>query len=106
MTPSTDHSDVVDVHTESRFVVRLGGHEAELVYHLNGDRLVLVHTEVPDEMSGHGIGGRLVSAAIARAKSEHLTVVPWCPFARRWLRDHRDVAARVDIDWHSQAPAG
>ena len=106
MTPSTDHIDVVDVPTESRFVVRLEGHEAELVYHLNGDRLVLVHTEVPDEMSSHGIGGRLVSAAIARAESEHLTVVPWCPFARRWLGDHRDVAARVDIDWHSQPPAG
>ena len=106
MTPSTDHIDVVDVPTESRFVVRLEGHEAELVYHLNGDRLVLVHTEVPDEMSGHGIGGRLVSAAIARAESEHLTVVPWCPFARRWLGDHRDVAARVDIDWLSQPPAG
>ena len=106
MTPSTDHIDVVDVPTESRFVVRLEGHEAELVYHLNGDRLVLVHTEVPDEMSGHGIGGRLVSAAVARAESEHLTVVPWCPFARRWLGDHRDVAARVDIDGHSQPPAG
>jgi predicted GNAT family acetyltransferase len=106
MTPSTDHIDVVDVPTESRFVVRHEGHEAELVYHLNGDRLVLVHTEVPDEMSGHGIGGRLVSAAVARAESEHLTVVPWCPFARRWLGDHRDVAARVDIDWHSQPPAG
>ena len=104
MTPSTDHIDVVDVPTESRFVVRLEGHEAELVYHLNGDRLVLVHTEVPDEMSGHGVGGRLVSAAVARAESEHLTIVPWCPFARRWLRDHPDVAATVDIDWRSQPP--
>jgi predicted GNAT family acetyltransferase len=104
VTPSTDHIDVVDVPADNRFVVRLEGHEAELVYHRNGDRLVLVHTEVPDEMSGHGVGGRLVGAAVARAESEHLTIVPWCPFARRWLQDHPDVAARVDIDWHSQPP--
>ena len=106
MSTSTDNIDVVDVPAENRFVVRLDGHEAELVYHAHGDRLVLVHTEVPHELGGRGIGGRLVRAAIARADAEHLTVVPWCPFARRWLRDHPDVAGAVDIDWQSHPPAG
>lgn len=105
MITSADNIDVVDVPAESRYVVRLDGNEAELVYHRHGDRLVLVHTEVPDELGGHGIGGRLVTAAVAHAASEHLTVVPWCPFARRWLHDHPDVAATVDIDWETQPPS-
>ncbi len=31
------------------------------------NRLVLVHTGVPEEWGGHGIGGRLVRAALAHA---------------------------------------
>jgi len=105
MTTAEDDVEVVDVPAEGRFVVRADGAEAELVYRLNGNRMVLVHTGVPDELSGRGIGGRLVIAAISRAGAEGLTVVPWCPFARRWLTEHPDVAAAVTIDWESQPPA-
>ena len=72
---------------------------AELTYHQNGQRFVLIHTGVPDEMGGHGIGGLLVRAAIAKAIDEGLTIVPKCPFAREWLEKHPDVAAGVSIDW-------
>jgi uncharacterized protein len=104
MTTPADDVEVVDVPTESRLVVRPNGAEAELVYHLHGDRLVLIHTEVPDELAGQGIGGSLVEAAVRRARADRLTLVPWCPFARRWLRDHRDAVAGLDVDWESQPP--
>jgi uncharacterized protein len=97
---------IVDNEVQSRFVATVGANheEGELVYALDGDRLVLVHTGVPEDLSGHGIGGRLVRAALERAEREHLTVVPWCPFARHWLRHHDDWAARVKVDWASQPP--
>ena len=106
MTTSAGDVEVVDVPSENRFVVRHAGTEAELVYHVNGQRLVLLHTEVPDEMSGQGIGADLVSAAVRRAQSDRLTLVPWCPFARRWLREHPDAAAGVRIDWETLPPEG
>lgn len=99
MTSVPDGPPVVDVTAESRFVVTAEGREAELVYELAPGRLVLVHTGVPDELGGRGMGGRLVRAAVERASSEHLVVVPWCPFARRWLRQHPEVADGVQIDW-------
>jgi uncharacterized protein len=92
-------SEVVDQPERSRLVVEQDGHTAELVYRLEPDRLVLVHTGVPEELGGHGIAGDLVRAAVERAAAEHLTVVPWCPYARRWLREHPDEAAGVTIDW-------
>ncbi len=104
MTIPADDAPVVDDTARSRYVIREGGAEAELIYALQGDRLILVHTEVPDEWSGHGIGGRLVRAALARAQANDLTVVPWCPFARRWLPDHPDEAAAVTIDWETPRP--
>jgi uncharacterized protein len=92
----------IAVHDESdasRFAVHLDGRTAELVYRLVGQRLVLVHTGVPTELEGHGLGGELVAAAIDRAEAEGLTVVPRCPFARAWLEDHPEAAARVTVDW-------
>lgn len=104
MTIPADDAPVVDDTATSRFVLREGSVEAELIYVVNGDRMVLVHTEVPDEWGGHGIGGRLVRAALARAASNALTVVPWCPYARRWLQEHPDEARKVTIDWETPRP--
>jgi len=106
MTTPTGDAEVVDATDEGRFVIRGdGGGEAELIYRIEGDRLELIHTRVPDEWGGRGIGGRLVRAALQRARSEHLTVVPWCPFAGRWLHDHPEEATGLVIDWETPPPA-
>ena len=97
----SDEDPVTDNQAESRFEIRAGGHVAELIYHRHGDRLALIHTEVPEELESHGIGGRLVAAAVDRAAREGLTIVPFCPFARGWLERHPDVAGRVTIDWRA-----
>lgn len=91
--------EVTDNLARSRFELSAGGHLAELDYVHQGGRLVLIHTEVPAELEGRGIGGRLVTAAIRRAPREELVVVPLCPFARAWLKAHPDAAARAIIDW-------
>lgn len=95
----SDAMTVTDNQAESRFEIRAGGQLAELAYRRNGNRLVLIHTEVPEEFEGHGVGGRLVAAAIARAARDGMTVVPLCPFARGWLQRHPETAARATIDW-------
>jgi predicted GNAT family acetyltransferase len=97
----SDSADVIDNTDASRFELRADGWLAELVYRVRGDRLVLVHTEVPFELEGRGIGGRLVIAAVDRAAREGLTLVPLCPFARGWLERHPEVASKAIIDWGS-----
>jgi predicted GNAT family acetyltransferase len=98
MDPMIDASEVRDDPDASRFVYDGAGQQAELVYRRRGDRLVLVHTEVPVALEGQGIGGRLVEAAVGYAAGHGLTVVPSCPFARSWLDRHPEVAARVPVD--------
>jgi uncharacterized protein len=96
-----DSADVIDNTDASRFELRADGWLAELAYRVRGDRLVLAHTEVPLELEGRGMGGRLVTAAVDRAAHEGLTVVPLCPFARGWLERHPEAASRAVIDWDS-----
>jgi predicted GNAT family acetyltransferase len=90
---------VVDEPDERRFSVRLGEDVAELGYRRRGDRLLLIHTEVPPAFEGRGIGGLLVRHAVERAREEGLTVMPYCRFANAWLRRHPDVAQTVEIVW-------
>ena len=94
-----DDSAVLDDRQHHRFVFRQDGIDAQLVYRTEGDRLILVHTEVPNALSGRGIGGRLVQAAVDRAVATGETLVPWCPYARKWLTNHPDLSGRVRIDW-------
>jgi uncharacterized protein len=84
---------------EHRFVVIRDGLVAELTYHRNGDRLVLVHDGVPEPLAGQGIGSALVEAALGWARASSLTLVPRCPFARRWLHEHPERIDDVTIDW-------
>jgi hypothetical protein len=66
---------------------------------LNGDRLTIVHTGVPEPVDGRGIGGMLVAAAVEKAAENGYTIVPDCPFAAFWLRKHPEASKRVPIDW-------
>jgi predicted GNAT family acetyltransferase len=90
---------VIDDRVNERLVAEIDGHEAELVYRRNGSRFILLHTGVPDALSGRGIGGRLVAAAVEVAHQENLTLVPLCPYAREWLGRHPDATAGVSMDW-------
>jgi predicted GNAT family acetyltransferase len=95
----TQAPEVTDNRELSRFEIRIGDAVALLAHRRRADRLVLVHTEVPEELGGRGLGGALTRAAIDRAAAEGLTVVPLCPFARSWLERHPDAAAKVPVDW-------
>jgi uncharacterized protein len=92
---------VVHDPASGRFTTEIDGHVAELETRRNGQRLVILHTGVPDELEGRGIGGTLVRAAVDQAAAHELVVVPQCPFARGWLERHPDVAEHVTIDWQS-----
>jgi uncharacterized protein len=95
----SDPQLVTDNPAQSRLELRADSQVGWLMYRRNGNRLVLIHTEVPVELEGRGIGGTLVTAALRRAADESMTVVPLCPFARGWLQRHPEVAGKADIDW-------
>lgn len=97
----SDALAVTDNKAAARFEVLADGLVAELTYRIRAGRLVLIHTGVPEALGGHGIGGRLVEAAIDRARLQGLTIVPLCPFARSWLEQHPDATADVTIDWNA-----
>jgi uncharacterized protein len=92
-------NDIVDNAAKSRYELTRDGQTAELEYAIEGDRIVLLHTEVPNALGGQGIGGELVHAAVQRAARDGLTIVPRCGYARQWLEKHLDRVDGVPIEW-------
>ena len=77
---------------EQRFELWAGGRLAVLDYVRRGERIYLVHTEVPEEIERRGYGSALARAALEHARRERLRVVPSCPFVRAFIESHPEYA--------------
>jgi predicted GNAT family acetyltransferase len=92
----TPDPPVVDNRFQSRFELQTHAGMAVLNYHRSGERLVLLHTEVPPAAREEGAGSRLVEAAFLEAREQGLRVSLVCPFARAWAAEHPEVAGLVE----------
>lgn len=71
-----------------RFTLKEEGGTAIAEYLREGDSYVFTHTEVPEALSGRGIGSRLVQGALDRVRAEGGTVVAQCSFVRAFIERH------------------
>lgn len=56
---------------------------AELVYSFAGaDKIIIDHTEVSDQLRGHGFGNDLIDACVAYARDKSMMILPLCSFAK------------------------
>lgn len=78
-----------------RFETQQEGSLAVLDYRQAAGVLTLVHTGVPSELEGQGIGGRLAKAALEYAREQGLQVIPQCPFVAAYIERHPEYADLV-----------
>ena len=86
-------SDVIDNTAEHRFELEEDGHVAIAAYRLEGSRIVFNHTVVPSELSGRGVGSRLIAGALEQVGARGLKVVPACSFVRGYMDKHPELAS-------------
>lgn len=98
--PSVGH-----VRADERFEYVLDRSRAVLRYRIAGRRLVVIDIDVPGELRGRSVAGRLSSAVIEFARCADMTLVPVCPFLRRWLRQRPELWGGLSIDWTHVQPA-
>ena len=80
--------DVRNNTAESRFELDADGHTAVIFYRMEPGVITLVHTEVPQALSGRGVGSRIVRGALEQARALGLKVVPKCPFVSAYMAKH------------------
>jgi len=86
--PAPPSASVSDNRAHRRFELTVDGKTAYLAYERKDDALMLIHTEVPDDLRGQHIGDALVEGALRAGRSEGLRIVAVCPFVRAYLRKH------------------
>jgi predicted GNAT family acetyltransferase len=59
---------------------------------VNGDVVVLPHTEIDPARRGHGLGAVLVQGALDDVRARGRTVIPTCWYVREYLDLHPDQA--------------
>jgi hypothetical protein len=81
-------SSVRDNQPLHRFELDVGGHIAFSEYQRADHTITFMHTEVPKELEGHGIGSALVRGELEIARAQGLTVAATCPFVRAYIAKH------------------
>lgn len=83
-------ADLPAVHnnTAKRFEISLDSCIAFSKYFLVGEKIIIEHTEVPIELEGKGIAGRIVRTALDYARAQKLKVMPLCPFTAGFIHRH------------------
>lgn len=70
----------------SRFTLSEAGLTAYVEYSVHDGKLDILHTIVPEALSGRGIAAALVKEAYAYAASEGLAPAATCPYAVKWMK--------------------
>lgn len=91
------HGQVTDNPARHRFEMAVGQDAiAAAYYRVDGSRLVLIHTEVPWELSGQGLATRLAIGAFDLIRQSGRKAVLRCPFMADFFKGHPEYADVVD----------
>jgi uncharacterized protein len=79
-----------------RFELPVGDGVAVSYFQERDGRIVLLHTEVPHQLSGQGIGSRLAHAVFETLKASGRRVIAKCPFMSAYAAKHPEYLALLD----------
>jgi len=86
-------SDIRGNPTMSRFEMPVGdGPIAVAYYRVEDSRVVLLHTEVPQELTGVGYGSRLAHGVFEALRRDGKRVIAKCPFMSSYAARHPSTA--------------
>jgi predicted GNAT family acetyltransferase len=92
-------TSIHDNAAETRFEITVDGELAGYVdYRRDGDEYALPHTRVFPQFGGRGIGGQLITGALTEIASRGGSVLPFCPFVPKVIRDHPEFVDLVPED--------
>ena len=77
---------------QQRYELAVDGHVAASYYDIADGVITFVHTEVPPELGGKGIGSKLIKGALDQVRAEGLKVIAQCPFVKAYIEKHPEYA--------------
>jgi uncharacterized protein len=85
-------TDIVNNKAHQRYELAVDGHLAKTYYKIADGVITFMHTEVPPELGGKGVGSKLIQGALDQVRADGLKVIAQCPFVKGWIDKHADYA--------------
>jgi predicted GNAT family acetyltransferase len=85
-------TEIVNNRTKHRYELAVDGYIAGTYYDVAGDIITFLHTDVPPELGGKGIGSKLVKGALDQVRADGLKVVAKCEFVKGYIGKHPEYA--------------
>lgn len=84
------YQDIPLINNEAlhNFELIIDGKRAFIDYKQKGDKIYLIHTEVPEELEGMGVAAAIVEKTFNYIESNHLKMVPLCVYVLAFLKRH------------------
>ncbi len=73
-----------------RYELEIDGSLAKAWYRENGDVITFTHTQVPEALSGRGVGSQLAKGALDAVRAAGPKVVAVCPFIAAYIKRHAE----------------
>lgn len=83
-------NDIVNNKAHHRYELAVEGHIAATYYQIEGNVITFIHTEVPPELGGRGIGSKLIRGALDQIRADGLKVIPQCPFVKAFIEKNAE----------------
>jgi uncharacterized protein len=77
--------EVINNRADHRYELAVDGHIAATYYAVADGVITFIHTEVPPELGGKGIGSKLIRGALDQVRADGLKVVAQCPFVKAFI---------------------
>jgi uncharacterized protein len=78
-------SDIINNAAKQRYELAVDGHVAATYYKIDDGVITFIHTEVPAELGGKGIGSKLIRSALDSVRTDGLKVIAECPFVKAFI---------------------
>lgn len=89
-----------------QYEAEVDGDLAFISYEETANGIILIHTEVPEALEGHGIAAKLAQTALDDARVRGLAVIPLCPYVASYIRRHPDYADLVPAEYQAHIRQG
>ena len=83
-------TDIVNNKAQQRYELAVEGHIAATYYQVEGKIITFIHTEVPPELGGKGIGSKLIRGALDQVRADGFKVIAQCPFVKAFIEKNAD----------------
>ena len=87
--------NIINNERQQQFQASIDGEIAYMEYRYKDGMIVLMHTDVPDRLSGKGIATSLAAFAFKYAKEKGLKVKVYCPFVLTFVKRHPELSGQL-----------